>query len=201
MNITKIEWCDYTWNPVVGCKHGCKYCYAKRLNDRFHFIEDWGKPEYLHDRIREPYKLRKSATIFVGSMCDLFGDWVPDYWIRDIINVCEALPQHTFMFLTKKPLRYKHFEFPINCYLGTTATQLQERYRIQRLINSTNGNVIYVSVEPLLGEFFADSFNGIDKVIVGAMTGPNAIKPEKEWINSINHDNIFWKENIKSYRE
>ena len=35
MNKTKIEWCDATWNPVVGCKHGCDYCYAKRIAARF----------------------------------------------------------------------------------------------------------------------------------------------------------------------
>jgi len=34
MGQTKIEWCDYTWNPVVGCKHGCSYCYARRFAER-----------------------------------------------------------------------------------------------------------------------------------------------------------------------
>ncbi len=47
MNKTKIEWTDYTWNPVVGCKNGCWYCYAKRMNDRFGWIEDWNKPQFL----------------------------------------------------------------------------------------------------------------------------------------------------------
>jgi len=35
MNKTKIEWCDYTWNPVVGCLHNCQYCYAKQIAIRF----------------------------------------------------------------------------------------------------------------------------------------------------------------------
>jgi len=35
MNRTKIDWCDYTWNPVVGCLHGCPYCYARRMAERF----------------------------------------------------------------------------------------------------------------------------------------------------------------------
>ncbi len=35
MNKTKIEWCDYTWNPVTGCLNGCEYCYAKKIVQRF----------------------------------------------------------------------------------------------------------------------------------------------------------------------
>lgn len=35
MDKTKIEWCDSTWNPVTGCRHGCEYCYARRIAERF----------------------------------------------------------------------------------------------------------------------------------------------------------------------
>ena len=35
MDNTKIDWADSTWNPVTGCFHGCKYCYAKRIARRF----------------------------------------------------------------------------------------------------------------------------------------------------------------------
>lgn len=35
MNRSKIEWCDHTWNPITGCRHDCKYCYARRMTDRF----------------------------------------------------------------------------------------------------------------------------------------------------------------------
>ena len=40
MNETKIEWCEKTLNPVVGCSFGCPYCYARRLNTRFKWVED-----------------------------------------------------------------------------------------------------------------------------------------------------------------
>ena len=32
---TNIDWCDATWNPVTGCLHGCEYCYARRIAERF----------------------------------------------------------------------------------------------------------------------------------------------------------------------
>lgn len=32
---TKIDWCDTTWNPVTGCLHGCEYCYARGIANRF----------------------------------------------------------------------------------------------------------------------------------------------------------------------
>ena len=35
MNRSKIEWCDHTWNPVTGCRHGCPYCYAEKMSARF----------------------------------------------------------------------------------------------------------------------------------------------------------------------
>jgi protein gp37 len=36
--LSKIEWCDATWNPVRGCSRvseGCRNCYAERLAARF----------------------------------------------------------------------------------------------------------------------------------------------------------------------
>lgn len=35
MNKTSIEWCTRTWNPVTGCRHGCEYCFARRIAERF----------------------------------------------------------------------------------------------------------------------------------------------------------------------
>lgn len=138
---TKIDWADATWNPVTRCLHGCEYCYAKRLAERFSaeekcltFIGDTkflspyeleqpaehkGKKEpypfgfspTLHKyRIDEPKKWEKPRTIFVCSMADLFGDWVPDEWITEVFRACDAAPQHRFLFLTKNPGRYCHLE-------------------------------------------------------------------------------------------
>ena len=37
---SKIEWCDSTWNPVVGCYHECQYCYARRIANRLKGCDD-----------------------------------------------------------------------------------------------------------------------------------------------------------------
>ena len=35
MQNTKIDWCESSWNPVTGCLHKCKYCYARGIATRF----------------------------------------------------------------------------------------------------------------------------------------------------------------------
>ena len=40
MDKTKIDWCDMSWNPITGCKHGCEYCYARRMAERFGGYDD-----------------------------------------------------------------------------------------------------------------------------------------------------------------
>lgn len=58
---------------------------------------------YLLDK---PQKMKRPQTIFVGSMTDLFGAWVPDSWIKEVFEACNAAPQHRYLFLTKNPQRY-----------------------------------------------------------------------------------------------
>lgn len=35
MNKSKMEFCDFTFNPVTGCRAGCEYCYAAKQVKRF----------------------------------------------------------------------------------------------------------------------------------------------------------------------
>lgn len=121
---TRIEWCDFTINPVVGCSHcspGCKSCYAEqfasrlaknpRTADKYVGITENGNwtgriGTDLACLNRLP---KKPARIFVGSMCDLFHDDVPYHVIDRIVAEAWLNPQHTFIFLTKRPgnmLRY-----------------------------------------------------------------------------------------------
>lgn len=54
MNNTKIDWCDMSWNPITGCKHGCTYCYARRIAERFGGAETTCATGELHT-LNEPF--------------------------------------------------------------------------------------------------------------------------------------------------
>lgn len=206
MNKTKIEWADYTWNPVVGCKRGCSYCYAKKMNDRFKWIPDFAELKFYPERLDEPSKLKKPTKIFVGSMTDIC------YWdllhAGSIVNICRENPQHTFMFLSKSHDAYDDYDFPQNCKLGLTVTFKDplDRFAVSNFKMFNENTKKFISIEPLLGTIYKTSsyiHPVIEKVIVGAMTGQGAIKPKPEWIQSIKdnipEEKIFWKENIKPY--
>ena len=193
MKKTTIDWCSYTWNPVIGCKYNCFYCYAIRQTKR------WGQkfiPHWSYGQARKPYKINEPSKIFVCSYGELFGDWVPKEWIEKVLQVVKDNPQHTFQFLTKNPKRYSEFEFPKNCWLGTTIDYPNQE-RIDWLKKKSNYK--FISFEPLLGDMSGLDLSGIDLAIVGAMTGAKAIKPKKKWIESINHPNMFHKANIEKY--
>lgn len=226
MNRTKIEWTDFTWNPVTGCEHGCPYCYARKIATRFKDLFPNGfEPTFHPERLREPYKVSKNfrsrnpnlpegaAMIFTVSMGDLFGNWVPAKWIEAVIRVAEDNPHHIFQFLTKNPARYKEFEFPKNCWLGTTVTSYKDQDRIFDLPRY-RGNVNFVSFEPLLGPVYIDGWvlGYIDWVIIGAQTNPYR-PPKQEWVESIIQqakdagvavflkDNLRWPTKIQEFPE
>lgn len=200
MTKTKIEWADYTWNPIMGCKNNCSYCYGKTLNQRFEFVKEWSVPQFFPEKLKEPFGLKNPSSIFVGSMCDIMGDGVQYQWIEQVIDVAEKLPQHRFLFLTKLFDRFIHYRFPANCWLGATITKPSDWNIIYQIAVESVPNHTFASVEPLLGDFTGFDFKDFDYVIVGAMTGAKAIKPTEEWIDSIKHRNIFYKKNLYKFK-
>jgi len=221
---TKIEWADMTWNPLTGCHHGCLYCYARRIANRFaskdpeaiietannkdvHVLEQ----PYVYEGTIEPYpfgfqptfhmyrlhdleKVRESSVVFVCSMSDLFGAWVPDWIISSVLEACRRAPWHTYMFLTKNPSRYDDLidekiikPTDTNFWLGTTVTDLT------RMAHWNKRQHTFWSVEPILAPW-PDKAVDVrykevwpDWVILGAETGNRADKvvPEKSWIDNI----------------
>jgi len=174
MNCTKIEWCEFTWNPVVGCTGGCPYCYARRMAHRFHrdFTPHWDERNFNRAMPKKP------SRIFVNSMSDV-AEWEPE-WLRRVADRVWENPQHRFLFLTKHPGDVE-WDIAGNALLGITVTD-QRSY--DRLVSRTGPNN-FLSIEPLLGPVKPW---GIHRwIIVGAETGnrKERVVPKLEWLHEI----------------
>ena len=123
-----IEWAKWSWNPMTGCKHGCKYCYARDIANRYY--EHKFEPHFYPKRLSAPQntKIPKGKenlpgykNVFLCSMSDIGGEWVPIEWVNTIIDVMNKSPEWTYLLLTKNPKKYLEFEWPLNTWLGATA--------------------------------------------------------------------------------
>ncbi len=247
MQKTRIDWATMTWNPVTGCLNNCDYCYARKIAQRFgwepnastkiehlkdgvyypkadykerYIAYPFGfKPTFHEYRLDEPQKIKKPQNIFVCSMGELFGDWIPDEWIQQVFEACYKAPQHRYLFLTKYPQRYagawlqdEISEIQDFSYFGVTATN-------QNMLNDAiycMGEMrslikTFLSIEPTLERVvvrkdalqFGAWFNWC---IIGAETGNRKDKviPKREWIESIVEQcrsanvPMFLKNNLKS---
>lgn len=154
---SRIDWTDDSFNPISGCLHGCEYCYARDIAHRFDggkklkygtrtvldepVIIDGKKAAYPYGFIPTFHRYRlndyigkKGRNIFVCSMADLFGKWVPDDWKIEVLDACKKAPQHNYIFLTKDPIgysiwptkKYPKFDdihaYTENMWLGVTYT-------------------------------------------------------------------------------
>jgi protein gp37 len=207
MNKTKIEWCDYTINPVKGlCPVACPYCYARRLYKRFKWnpeirfdISVFDKCGYLEVCHSDPQR------IFVGSTMELFGDWIKSEWLEEIFDATSDYPNHRFLFLTKQPQNLIQWSpFPENVYIGVTTTDTYMAVKGLQYLDKIQAKVKFISFEPLLSQtcMTASSLAAIGWVIVGAQTGPYK-PPEISWAKEIVDAAdkagipVFLKENLK----
>lgn len=134
--------------------------------------------------------MKKPQNIFVCSMADLFGQWVPLRWIIEVLDACEAAPQHQYLFLTKNQSRYLELDklallpYGKNFWYGSTVTGIDMGaiYQREEEVNT------FWSMEPLLGPVDMEKAEGLPQwIILGAMTGPGAKKylPAKKWVREI----------------
>lgn len=191
MQKTKIEWTDYSYNPVKGlCPVACKlpngqeYCYARRMYKRF----KWN-PEIRLDKkeLLAPLKLKKPSRIFLCSTIELFHKQILIDWIHRILEIIKRCPQHTFIILTKCPENAIEWVFPDNVWLGVSVP-INNLVGILRIgdLKDCQCDTKFVSFEPLLGpvdEMIRDFLNW---VIVGGLTGfPTYPKHSQRWIDEI----------------
>ena len=150
-------------------------------------------PTFHRYKLDEPQKWKKPRTIFVCSMADLFGSWVPDEWIKTVFDACDQAPQHRYIFLTKNPYRYIDLAnsglLPHQHWYGYTITGANKSIHVCSEIIK-----FFVSAEPIHGplskDFILPSKQMPKWIIMGAETGnrKGKIVPKREWI-----DDLLWR--------
>ena len=196
MKTTKIEWTEHTWNPVTGCtkfSEGCAHCYAEVMSRRLYAM---GNPKYAngfkstihHEALKEPFNWKKSSTIFVCSMSDLFHKDVPFEFIDKVFRVIEETPQHNYQILTKRAERMAEYfatrNVPQNAWVGVTVENENTKQRID-YIRNLKAVVKFLSCEPLLGDLGELNLHEINWIIVGGESGSQARPMKEEWVLNI----------------
>lgn len=177
-----IEWAMWSWNPVTGCLHGCDYCYARDIAERFY--PQKFAPSFIPERLTMPANTDMPRPrhkddfgykgVFVCSMADLFGKWVPEEWIRAVLDVVSDNPQWNFLMLTKFPIRMAEFDYPDNVWLGTTADRQWAVERAEKgftkIKESGFNGICWLSCEPMLENLNFTSLNMFDWLVMGGAT-------------------------------
>lgn len=189
----RISWAWWSWNPVTGCEHGCTYCYARDLANRFYPKEGF-KPTFRSERLSMPSNTpipksedQAARCVFVCSMADLFGEWVPQKWIDAVLGAVRLSPQWQYLFLTKNPKRLPSINWPPNCWVGATIDYCKRIDPTLDALRAVQGAaVIWISAEPLEEdlELEAADLAGIDWVVIGGRSessGCAAGQPDFRW--------------------
>ena len=196
MNKTNINWTECTWNPMHGCgkySAGCLHCYAETMANRLRgagvkSYENGFKPTLNPDVLEDPKKVKRPSMFFVCSMGDLFHEEVPFDYIDKVIKTIKDTPYHIYQLLTKRTQRmydyftYGMFPVPDNVWIGTTVEDDRYAERARILASIKPAKVRFLSIEPMLGPFGWLNLEGIDWVIVGGESGPQARPMRKEWV-------------------
>jgi protein gp37 len=202
-SLTTIEWtraadgtAGATRNPVTGCTKvspGCAHCYAETFAERFrgvlgHPYEQGFDLRLRPERLELPLRWRKPRLIFVNSMSDLFHEGVPDDFVARVFDVMVRAHWHTFQVLTKRSARLAamapRLPWPAHVWMGVS---IENRRFVGRAddLRQVPAAVRFISAEPLLGPLEGLGLAGIDWLIAGGESGPDARPMDLGWARDL----------------
>lgn len=164
------------------------------------------RPTYHRYRLSHPKETKNGYNVLVGDMGEIFGEWIPDEWIKEIMDACIEGYWNNYLFLTKNPKRYLELDgkgiLPDgeNFWYGVTITKPDDP------IVELAGKNVWLNFEPLRGGFGTElELYGAAWVVIGAdeLKWKGNIKPRKKWIVEIAQKAtlagipVFMKENLR----
>jgi len=210
-----VEWALWTWNPVTGCLHDCPYCYARDIANRFYpekfepVFHPWRLSAPQHTLL--PEKAAETnvgeKNVFVCSMADLFGKWVPQGWIDAVLDTVRQHSQWNFLFLTKFPQKLSEQTFPDNAWVGTTVDRQHRVAVAEKAFANTKASVKWLSCEPLEERLDFSSLEMFDWIVLGGRSRSSQMpefQPEWEWVEHLVEQAraancmVYFKPNLKT---
>ena len=190
MNRTKIEYLDYTTNPIVGCSGiGCsvrKNCWAmKQAKRKKHVCElCYSFVPHVHwERFDDFLTIKKPARIGVSFMGEFFDRQIANWVRKDYYMHLLKAPQHFFIIFTKQPQNIDEEPLPDNVGIGVSVNCKKDLWRIN-VLRDANVKCRIVSFEPLYEDLSDCNLKDIDWVIIGGQTRPKLL-PKYDWISSL----------------
>lgn len=209
----RIEWAQFSWNPVTGCKHDCPYCYAREIAGRFY--PQKFEPSFYPSRLASPVNVKVPAkaeedlsykNVFTCSMADIFGRWVPKEWIERVLDCVRNNAQWNFLFLTKFPQRLSEFkDMPRNAWIGTTVDCQKRVASAEKAFAKLDVEVKWLSIEPMLTRLKFKDLGVFDWVVMGGASSTLATPawvPPFDWVADFHKSArdakcaIYHKENL-----
>jgi protein gp37 len=163
--------------------------------------------------------------VFIDSMSDLMGHWVPEPEVRTVLETMAAGSHNTFQALTKNPRRYLRFadDLPGNLWAGASSapdffmgkelSPVQQRRYMEVALESLaavreqTGNIVWMSIEPLSWDVadIVAAYPALDWVVIGAASdGPRYFQPDARHVDRLldvldgQGVPVFYKGNIEA---
>ena len=187
-----VDWAKWTWNPVTGCNHGCSFCYARELaiSQRMEQSYPFGFTPSFHEyRLRAPSETTipkstdpREKRVFVCSMADLFGKWVPEEWIQKVFDACLRAPAWEYLFLTKWPNKYAQMPLLEQAWYGASVIQQADVSRVEKAMSAfeAEGITKWISMEPMLEPIQFNDLSWCNLMVIGSQTQtyqPDGLSP------------------------
>ena len=155
MENTKIEWCNMTFNPWIGCTKvspGCANCYAEELMDKRYGRVNWGKgnprsrtsetywkeplrwnrnietsiDDALHDFGEDKYIPPHRPRVFCASLSDWLDTEVTVEWLADLLDLIRRTPCLDWLLLTKRPEMWRDRIYSAWCHMDDTGNSTED---------------------------------------------------------------------------